>query len=320
MSLSLHPYIPPLIDACKHGIAFMPILFEGVLAKFFYNRHIKSGSSILNILCVLFVLLITCLFISLLFTLLFLPLSPPAHAASWYASVGSWQIERNSQTVNFTMEEYCRGNITRINATPQGMMVEGIHSRYVNIDLNSVGVTQRRSALKGEIKSEEYTNISAEAEEPITRDILKRSGSPYYEFNFTEIWPVHFQSERALVYSGTMINDLDLTKNNLDWVATSFRRSPQLSTIRSSRMDLENLNISLLADNDDVLQVEFLPAKSLNYSIQAFSSGQTELSYAQTASDMTSIISRGEEIFLGDYTLIAAINMSASNKNATGVE
>jgi hypothetical protein len=85
-------------------------------------------------------------------------------------------------------------------------------------------------------------------------------------------------------------------------------------------MDLERLNISLLADNDDVVQVEFLPSKSLNYSIQAFSSGQTELSYAQTASDMTSIVSKGEEIFFGDYTLIAAINMSASNKNATGVE
>ncbi len=316
MSLNHHPYIPPLDDACKHGIAFMSILFEGLLAKFFDNRRIESGSSILNILYISFIVLISFLFISLLF----LPLSTPAHAVSWYASVGSWQIYRSSETVNFTFEEFCRGNITGIAATPRGMMVEGIHSRYMNIDLNSVGVKQRRSALEGEIKSEEYTNISAQANEPITRNILKRSGSPYYEFNFTEIWPVHFQSEKALVYSGTMINDLDLTGNNLDWVATSFRRSPQLSTIRSSKMDLENLNISLVADGNDVVQVEFLPNKSLNYSIQAFSSGLTELSYSQRASDMTSIVSRGEEIFFGDYTLIATINMSASNKNATGME
>jgi len=313
LSLSLHPYIPPLIEACKHGIAFMPILIEGLLAKFFDNHNIKSGSCNKNILYISFVVLISCFFISLLF----LPLSAPSHAVSWYARVGSWQIDRSGETVNFTMEEYCLGNITEIKATPRGLEVEGIHSRYVNIDLNNVGVKQRRSALAGEIKSEEYTNISAEAEEPITRDILKRSGSPYYEFNFTELWPVHYQSERALIYSGTMINDLDLTKNNLDWASTSFRRSTQLSAIRSYKMDLENLNISLLADNDDVLQVEFLPNKSLNYSIHAFSSGLTELSYAQTASDMASIVSRGEEIFFGDYTLIAAINMSASNKNAT---
>ena len=293
----------------------MPILLEGLLAKFFGNRHVKSGKHISNISYTLFAALILYLFISLLF----LPLSAPSYAVSWYARVGSWQIDRNSETVNFTLEEYCRGNITDIVATPRGMMVEGIHSKYVNIDLNSVGLKQRRSAFEGGIKSEEYTNISAEAQEPITRNILKRSGSPYYEFNFTELWPVHLQSERALVYSGTMINDLDLAKNNLDWAAMSFRRSPQLSTIRSCKMDLERLNISLTADDADMLQVELLPTKSLNYSIQAFSSGLTELSYAQTASDMTSIISRGEEIFFGDYTLIAAINMSASNKNVTDV-
>ena len=285
------------------------------MAKFFGNRHVKAGSDTSNILYTLFAILILYLFISLLF----FPLSAPSHAVTWYARVGSWQIDRNSETVSFILEEYCRGNITGITATPRGMRVQGIQSKYVNIDLNSVGLKQRRSAFEGEIKSEEYTNISAKAEEPITRDILKRSGSPYYEFNFTEQWPVHFQSKRALIYTGTMINDLDLAKNNLDWAAMSFRRSPQLSTIRSCKMDLERLNISLLADNDDVLQVDLLPTKSLNYSIQAFSSGLTKLSYAQAASDMRSIISGGEEIFFGDYTLSAAINMSASNKNVTDV-
>ena len=264
------------------------------------------------------------LFLVLLVFLLFIPLlllllTPPVHAVSWYASVGSWEINRDSLTMNFTYDDYCSGNITGIQATPRGTMVDGIHSRYVNIDLNSVGVKQRRSALEGEIKSEEYTDISATADEPIVREIIKRSGSPYFEFNFTEVWPVHFQSERALVYHGMMINDLDLARNNLDWAATSFSRSPELSSIRRYSMDLERTNISLLADEDDVLQVEFLPTKQLNYRIQSFCSGQTELSYAETASDMTTITSRGEETFFGDYSLVAAIKMSATNKNATRV-
>lgn len=319
MSASLHPHIPLLDDACKRIIAFMPIKFEEPTENIVSGSCIKLRSAIFNIPRAYAILLYIFLFLILLICLLLIPLSPPVHAVSWYAGVGSWEIDRDSETVNITFEEYCRGNITGIEATPRGMKVDGIHSRYVNIDLNSVGVKQRRSALEGEIKSEEYTIISAEAKEPITRNILKRPGSPYYEFNFTELWPVHFQSEKALVYSGTMINDLDMTKNNLDWVATGFRRSSHLSSIRRCEMDLERTNISLIADWDDVRRVEFLPVKSLNYSIQAISSGLTELSYAQTASDMTSIIRRGDEIFYGDYSLIAAINMSATNKNATSV-
>jgi len=267
----------------------MPSAFEEMAENLFNIHYARAKSAILNILN-----LYNILFLVLSASLLFLLLAPPVHAVSWYASVGSWEINRDSLTMNFTYEDYCSGNITGIETTPRGAMVDGIHSRYVNIDLNSVGVKLRRSALEGEIKSEEYTDISASADEPITREIIKRSGSPYFEFNFTEVWPVHFQSERALVYHGMMINDLDLARNNLDWAATSFRRSPELSSIRRFTMDLERANISLVADEDDVLQVEFLPTKQLNYSIQAFCSGQTELSYAQTASDMITIISRGE--------------------------
>lgn len=292
----------------------MLIPFEWVSAKLFGDHHIKSGPSILNSANILWILLV-----SFFILLSLIPLSPSVYATSWYASVGTWEIHRNSQTMNFTLDDYCSGNITGIEATPRGMMVGGIHSRYVNIDLDSVGVKQRRSAFTGEIKSEEYTNITASAEEPINREIVKRFGSPYYELNFTEVWPVHFQSEKALIYNGRMINDLEQSKNNLDWVATSFRYSPELNSIRSCRMDLERLNISLIADNEDVMQVDFLPTKSLNYSIQSFSSGQTTLSYAQTGRDMTAIISKGEETFIGNYSLTAAINMSATNKNATRV-
>ena len=179
--------------------------------------------------------------------------------------------------MSFELQDYYSGNITGIEATPQGRMVSGGHSRYIDIDLNDVALKQRRSAFQGEIKSEKYTKLSAEAEEPITREILKPFGTPFYEFNFTEVWPVHFQSDEAVVYKGTEINDRDLSANNRDFVSASFLYATELSGVRRCRMDFSRVNITLIADNNDVVNVEFLPIKHLNYGIEAFSSGMTDL-------------------------------------------
>ena len=64
---------------------------------------------------------------------------------------------------------------------------------------------------------------------------------------------------------------------------------------------------------DDVVKVEFLPNKNLNYSIEAFSSGMTDLSYRQTAPDMVTIINEGDQSFFADYALNATIEMGATN-------
>jgi hypothetical protein len=252
--------------------------------------------------------------IGLLFILLSILLPNSIHATSWYANIGSWEIERQSETISLELQDYCSGNITEIEATPQGRVVNGGHSRYIDIDLNDVAVKQRRSAFQGEIKSERYAKLSAEAEEPITREILKPFGTPFYEFNFTEAWPVHFQSDEAVVYKGTEINDRDLSVNNPDSVSASFLYATELSGIKHSSMEFSRVNITLLADNDDVVSVEFLPTKYMNYGIEAFSSGMTDLKYKQTAPDMVTTINEGDQSFFGDYTLNATIAMGATNK------
>ncbi len=277
-------------DACKPDIAFMRSIFKTES----YNKRI--------------------LWIVLLLILLFIWLLPPIHATSWYANVGSWEIERQSETISFELQDYYSGNITGIEATPKGRMVSGVHSRYINIDLNDVSIRQRRSAFQGDIKSERYTKLSAEAEEPITREILKPSGTPFYEFNFTEVWPVHLQSDEAVVYSGMEINDLDLAANNLDFVASSFLQATDLSEIKRYSMELERLNITLIANDVDVTSVNFQPSKHLNYGIEAFNSGKTHLLYRQTAEDMVTTINEGDQSFFGDYTLKASISMGAINK------
>jgi hypothetical protein len=252
--------------------------------------------------------------IVVLFILLLISLPPPIHATSWYANIGSWRIERQSETLSFELQDYYSGNITGIEATPQGRMVSGVHSRYIDIDLNDVAVKQRRSAFRGEIKSERYAKLSADAEEPITREVLKPSGTPFHEFNFTENWPVKFESDEAVVYRGTEINDRDLSRNNLDLVSSSFLHAVELSGTKHCHMEFSRLNITVTADNDDVVKVEFLPTKNLNYSIEAFSSGMTDLSYRQTAPDMVTIINEGDQSFFGDYALNATIEMGATNK------
>jgi len=252
--------------------------------------------------------------IILLLILLFIWLLPSIHATLWYANVGSWEIDRQSETMSFELQDYYSGNITGIAATPQGRMVSGGHSRYIDIDLNDVAVKQRRSAFQGEIKSERYAKLSAEAEEPINREILKPPGSSFYEFNFTEVWPVHFQSEEAVVYKGTEINDRDLSRNNLDFVSASILYATELSGIKSCRTEFSRVNITLTADNDDVVNVEFLPIKHLIYGIEAFSTGKTDLKYRQTAPDMVTTINEGDQSFFGDYALNATIEMGAINK------
>lgn len=280
-------------DAWEFDTAFMLILFK---AK-------SDNKRILRIVLLFIVLFIT----------LFISLPPTIQATSWNAKIGSWEIERQSETISFEMQDYYSGNITGIEATPQGRIVSGGHSRYIDIHLNDVAVKQRRSAFQGEIKSEKYTKLSAEAEEPITRVILKPSGTPFYEFNFTEVWPVHFQSDEAVVYRGIEINDLDLSANNRDCVSASFLYATELSGVRRSSMDFSRVNITLIADNNDVVKVEFLPIKHLNYGIEAFSSGMTDLKYKQTAPDMITTINEGDQSFFGDYTLNATIEMGATN-------
>ena len=103
----------------------------------------------------------TILLYILLFIMLFILLSHSIYATSWYANVGSWKIERQSETMIFELQDYCSGNISGIEATPQGRRVDGSHSRYIDIDLNDVAVKQRRSAFQGEIKSEKYAKLSA---------------------------------------------------------------------------------------------------------------------------------------------------------------
>jgi len=234
-------------------------------------------------------------------------------ATSWYANVGSWEIERQSETLSFELQEYCSGDITGVKATPQGRMVRGGLSKYTDVDLDDVAAKQRRSALQGEIKSEKYAKLSAEAEEPVTREILKPSGYPFYRFNFTEIWPVHLQSNEAVVYRGLEINDRDLSINNLDRISSSFLYASELSAIKHCRMEISHLNITVIADNGSVIDVEFLPTKQMSFGIEAFSSGMAELSYQETAPDMVTTINEGYQRFLGDYSLNATIEMGASN-------
>ena len=256
-----------------------------------------------------------CSKIYLLLIFLLTLLQPSVHAVSWYANIGSWEIQRQSENVSFSLEDYYSGDITGIEVTPNGRKVTGGHLRHNDIDLNDVRIKQRRSAFQGAIKSEEYTDLSAETVEPITRDIIKPSGSPFYIFNFAELWPVHLQSDKAIVYRGSGINDLDLSENNLDYAETNFLYATELSCIRSCNMEFEGMNATVIADDEDVIRVEILPIKHINYSIESFSIGLMDLKYRQIDLDAITPIESGSQSYYGEYTLNATIRMSTASRN-----
>jgi hypothetical protein len=237
------------------------------------------------------------------------------HAISWDASVGSWNIHRHSQTLSLSLEDYCQGNISVIEIIPGQRSTKGYHSRYLEVNLNDVQLSERTNAKAGQISAEEYTHLLSEAIEPITMNTSKPGGSPVYTFEFTEIWPVVLSSVRAIVYDGTGINDRDLAGNNLDFAGVNLIYSTELSRIRVLDAELKRMNATVIADNMDVIGVDFQPNKHMVYRSESYSTGIATLRYRQTAPDMTAPYNEGIEYFNGKYLLNATLEMGViSNK------
>lgn len=247
---------------------------------------------------------------SLMILALFLS-GPTCHCVYWDASVGSWHIHRQSETLSFQMDDLCVGNISAVNVS--GRPVDGYHYRRLYVKLNDVSVSDRTSALTGELRSQDAVSVMSEADEEVTRAITKPLGSPFYTFNFTEAWPVILRSDRAVIYSGSGISERDLACNNLDYASTSFSNCRELSKVRTSDLVLERLNVTVIADEEDYGSVSFMPSKYLGYSIEAYSSGRADLRYRQTSPDMVRPSNEGYEQHNGDYSIRAGISMGTAD-------
>jgi hypothetical protein len=247
---------------------------------------------------------------SLVILALFLWISS-CHSVYWDASVGSWHIHRQSETLSFQMDDLCTGNISAVNVS--GRSVDGYHSRYFYVDLNDVSINDRTGAFTGNLSFQDVVSVMSEADEDVTRAISKSPGSPLYIFNFTEVWPVLIRSDRAVIYNGSGINERDIASNNLDYASTSFSQCRELSKVRTSDLVLKRMNVTVIADEEDYRSVEFLPTKYLDYNIDAYSSGMADLSYRQTSPDMVRPVNEGDEQYRGSYFIGAGVSMGTAD-------
>jgi hypothetical protein len=239
----------------------------------------------------------------------FIIFMPLCHCAYWDASVGSWSIHRQSSNLSFELADLCVGNVSGLEVTPSGRQIAGYHSRYMVVDLNDVAISERTSAKEGELRAQDEIALHSEADEDVIRKIIKPKDSPFFTFEFSEIWPVVARADRAVIYRGVGINDRDLLSNNLDFAGTSFLNSRELSKVRYSDMMLLCMNTTVVEDNEDFINVAFLPTKRLSYQIDAFSSGITDLRYRETAPDMVTALAEGNDRYYGNYSLTAKISM-----------
>jgi hypothetical protein len=270
----------------------------------FHNLR-KTESSSLYILIILIILM---------------SLSIPISSADyWSSSVHtngtSWSIERQSENVSFTQTGIVEGKVSEIGITPVGRKVEGYYSQYANYKANDVGMSERTSARKGDISYVEGTVLEATDYGTITEDLVKPADSPYYSIDYTETWPVIFGSYRQIRYTGSNIDRRDLAKNNQDYAGTSLLYNKELSEETRSFLVLQRMNASVIATDEDIVQAEFMPTKSLQYSTMIHTTGIADLNYRLTGPEYDPkhrnypAVAEGHERYSGTYDISRNINM-----------
>jgi hypothetical protein len=258
-----------------------------------------------------------CLFIVLILILTYINLGL---AESWFASIDTWKINRQSETIGMDILGSVSGQVSAINVTPQGKIVSGYHARYSHISLNNVILETRTNARQGSLESKDAVYLRSAAIEDITRNITKVYESPMHIFEFQEVWPVILRSSSSLSYEGLEINDRDLAWNDLDYAGNENLYSEQLYKIRICDLELKRLNVTVTASEGGVEQVEFLPTKSIQYLVDTDFTGVGTLRYRQVAPDQVTVLNGNEEAFYGRYHITSQAKMGLDHLRIIGEE
>jgi len=235
-------------------------------------------------------------------------------AVSWFATVDGWKIHRESDTLAFDMESRVIGEISSIEVTPGGQQMGGYHSRYADAELNDVRLRDRTGAYEGEIESHDLLYLRSSAKEEIKREVSKPFGVERYVFNYYEVWPVIIGAHREVRYAGRGINDREFSGNNLDYVGSGFLYNTELSKINIRNLNLYRMNVTVVAGDDGVELVSFLPTKNTTVWISAEATGISSLRYRQIAGDQKTVLSEGEDRIVGTTRQRTVIEMSSLHK------
>ncbi|MGV8174741.1 MAG: hypothetical protein ACP5OU_03470 [Methanothrix sp.] len=241
--------------------------------------------------------------------------------AYWSSSISGnlsssqWTIYRESNNISFDLSSYVDGRISPVESLNR--VLYPYMANYAEIKANDVKHRERINALEGNYRSEDEITLRSTVY-PYEIDIFvnKPVGTEIHIIEYeNEIWPVFMKSRKALTYSGLQINDRNFEGNNGDYVGANFLRNQDLSKEQRCVIWLQKMNATVLATNDSILSAELQPDKYLGYTIQAKTTGLSDLSYKLRDSqydvrhqNYPSLI-EGEERYYGKYELTRRIEM-----------
>jgi tetratricopeptide (TPR) repeat protein len=209
------------------------------------------------------------------------------NAAQWSSEISagssSWNIYRQSQTLNFSSTGSVNGHISPI--IYNGNNLTSHSSYYANIKENDVEFRERTSALEGSYQANENLMlISNVSDSDIEIYVSKTPGSDIYTFSYLESWPVLLAVNREINYSGQQIDHRDFEGNNQDFAENNLLYNKVLKKDLKATMLLKDWNATVQATNDSILSANLYPKKFLNYETNISTTGIADLRYRQSSS------------------------------------
>lgn len=262
---------------------------------------------------------------SLLMALMLIYFLSSAGSVYWSSTVNtnssSWSIYRQSDTFRFEQQGSVEGTISPIEF--RGRTLSPYLSCSSDIGSNDVHLQERLTAREGHYRSEDMSTLKSNADTEIMVNTTKFE-SGLYAIGYEEDWPVFLGAGRLLAYQGQNINYRDYAANNRDSVGSKFLYNKKLLQLCGLDMYLDRMNISILANDKKLLDVEVMPVGNLSYKMDANTTGIADLSYRKTGSQYDTekksypALSEGWERYYGSFKIHRQILMNLSSFNSIG--
>ncbi|WP_369424966.1 hypothetical protein [Methanothrix sp.] len=192
----------------------------------------------------------------------------------------------------------------------------GDHSRYTEIDINHLSMSERVAAKNGTVEAEDRIALEAAGDNVnTTSTLVKIPGTQNYILSVNEAWPVVLTASSTIDYRGSGISSRETFINNLDRVGTSYLYTKDLRKDRTCDMYLKSawFQLSMNDTTNTIISDLFRPNKNIHYSISSHSSGLVMQRYRQY-SDKTPE-SEGFDAYWGSFDMRSVIDMGSRGKN-----
>jgi hypothetical protein len=244
-----------------------------------------------------------------------------ASSDSWFGYVktteDTWSIYRQGNNMSFESDQQIEGKIRPFEG-PRGRILSPYCSHFQDMNLIDVRLNERTGATEGNYSSEEHIDAWAQIRMPVGLDIAKSTYSDTYFIKFIERWQANISASKRLEYSGKNINNRDYSGNNFDFVGTNLLFNKNLSKETTIEMKLDRMNATVLATDDDIIQIDRKPTRDLNYQISTSTTGIADLRYQQSGSEFErvpstsyEILNSGEERYYGAFNITKKIRMKS---------